>query len=336
MGGQIKLRNIHSNLKNFLRAQNTGFGMAVGSRPIFVDGVNGSDNYAGFDDPASAKATLEAGLALANAQDVIYITPGGAMSGGDPVAYRTANSTNHVIGATLYGLAMVGLTHSGLIGFPMDPQLKGSATSETAGVITCLAPYCAFENLAFNRGSAVYGIRCLSDSGAATTSNANNISIYNCYFRNVRGSGATGDTGGAIYIEGGMGFNIQHCLFYNTRVGIAAKSGTDVCESLVIDDVIFLASSVDNISANIYLYFQGQNFTSINKVRIAHDRPNYTDGHSVSIIAVGGAEVGLISDVKVLDANGTSHATTGTCIRVPATMGCSEIYDGDNNLMAVN
>lgn len=312
-----------------------GFGWAADSDVWFVDKVKGSDGNPAKNDPEGACATVERALALANAQDVIYIAPGGTMVSGDPTAYITGNTTNHVISAGKYGLAMVGLTHSGLVGFPMDPQLKGGATSETAGVITCLAPYCAFENLAFNRGSAVYGINMVRDTGASTTSNANNTSIYNCYFRNVRGSGGDGSTGGAVYIIGGMGHSIQKCVFYNCRMGISAKSGTDVCECLYIDDVTFLASSGDNIVSDIYMYFQGQNFTLINNIRIAHDRPNYS-GAVASIVAVGGAEIGLISNVDTLDLDGTSHASTGTCIRVPATMGCSRIHTGANDLMAVN
>jgi hypothetical protein len=334
MSGQIKLRNIHAGLKTWIRSQNTGFGMAVGSRTIFVDAVSGSDNYSGFDDPASAKATVEAALALAGAQDVIYIAPGGAMSGGDPVAYRKSGS-NHLIAATTYGLAMIGLTHSGLIGFPMDPQIK-IADSIGTPIITCYAPYCAFENLAFNTGGSNSYPALAFENGETATSNANNISIFNCYFRNAGGTGANGNTGGAIYITGGMGFNINHCMFYNCRHGISAKSGTEVCENVFIHDVTFLASSVNNIASDIYLYFQGQNYTTIDLVRICHDAPNYTGSVKVPIVAVGGGEVGLISRVYCVDANGTSHATTGTVIRVTTTMGCSEIYDGDNNLLAVS
>lgn len=335
MAGQIKLRNIHAGLKTWLRAQNTGYGMAVGSRTIFVDKVNGSDSYSGFDDPASALATVEAALALATNQDVIYIAPGGAMSGGDPVAYQTAGAANHVIAKTQYGLAMVGLTHSGLVGFPMDPQIKiGSAIATP--IITCYAPYCAFENLAFNTGgsNSYPALRFLSDSGTSTA-NANNESIFNCYFRNAGGTGAGGSTGGAIYIEGGMGFNIQHCMFYNCRHGISAKSGTDVCENLFISDVVFLASAATVVSSDIYMYFQGQNYSSIDLVRIQHPIPTYPAGHGCSIICAGGTEAGILSRVFAEDAAGTCHATTGTIFRGPTTFGIAMIYAGGDVLKTI-
>ncbi len=92
MGGQIKKRNIHSSLTNWLRAQNTAFGMASGSRTIFVDGVNGSDGYAGFDDPASAKVTIGAAIAIANAWDVIYIAPNGWTLSSVSVSLRASSA----------------------------------------------------------------------------------------------------------------------------------------------------------------------------------------------------------------------------------------------------
>lgn len=333
MGGQVKKRNIHTSLMNFLRSMNTGYGLASSSRTIFVDKVTGDDSRAGFDDPDNAVATVEMALSLATAQDVIYVAPGGAMSDGDPINYSTAGATNHLIAATKYGLAIVGLTHSGLSGFPMDPQIKIGSGINTP-IITCYAPYCAFENLAFNTGGSNSYPALAFESGQTATSNANNISIFNCYFRNAGGTAAGGNTGGAVYIIGGMGFNIQHCMFYNCRHGISAKSGTAVCENVFIDDVDLMASSVDNISADIYFYFQGQNYVNVNGVYVCHDQPNYTSGHACCIIAAGGTEVGQISNVFFMDANATYHSTTGTGVRIPTTMGASHLYNGYSALIA--
>jgi hypothetical protein len=198
----------------------------------------------------------------------------------------------------------------------------------------CFAPYCAFENLAFNSTGDTSISGLAFESGETATSNANNISIYNCYFRNAGSTAAQGNTGGAIYITGGMGFNIQHSMFYNCRVGIAAKSGTDVCENVFIDDVVFMASNANKISADIYLYFLGQNYTSISNVQICHDVPSYSSGSGACIVAVGGGEIGYASRIFAMDPDGNWHSSTGTILRIPATFGAGLVYDGSGALQA--
>ena len=335
MGGWVKTRNLHAGLKSWLRAQNTGFGMAVGSRAWFVDGINGSDSYAGFDDPASAKATLRAATDACNAQDVIYVAPKGVPADGEPGYYQDTVS-DPVITSAKHGVAIVGIGHAGIIGMPYDVCVK-AYTTESSTIcpgLTVYAPFCAIENMGFNRGNGNVGILFDGDS---TTHQGYGGAVYNCYFRNCRGTGATGDTGGAISVVGGaQNTTIERCMFYNTRVGIAAKSGTSVTEGLTIRDCTFRASAASGISADIYLYFQGQNYTIIDDIRIGHDVPSYSGGHAVCIVAVGGAEIGNISRVWALDTDGSVHATTGTIIRVPTTMGTSQIYNGDGSLVNAN
>lgn len=335
--GKLKLRNVHSSLKSWLRAQNTAFGMASGSRTWFVDGVNGSDSYAGFDDPASAFATMRKATDSCNIYDVIYVAPAGLGSSGEPAYYQDA-ATDPVIAAAKGGIAIVGIGHAAMVGQPMQVCLKAYETTSGSTNKPCLsifAPFCSIENLGFNRGNGSNGIFISGDTEG--TYDGWGTSVFNCYFRNVRGTGATGDTGGAIYVVGGAQNTIlEHCTFYNCRVGIAAKSGTSVTEGLIIRDMDFRASATSNISADIYLYFQGQNYTIIDNIRIGHDVPSYASGHAACIIAVGGAEIGNISNVFAMDADGTSHATTGTIVRVPTTMGTTAVYNGDNALVTTN
>jgi hypothetical protein len=312
------------------------FGMATGSDVWFVDGANGNDDNLGTT-PDTAFKTFRKATDSCGVYDVIYVAPAGLGSSGEPAYYQDTVS-DPIITADKGGVAIIGVGHSAMVGQPMQVCLKAYETTSGTTNEPCLslfAPFCTVENLGFNRGNGTNGIFISGDSEG--TYDGWGCSIYNCYFRNVRGTGATGDTGGAIYVVGGaQNTTIEKCMFYNCRVGIAAKSGTSVTEGLVIRDCDFRASAASSISADIYMYFQGQNYTIIDNIRIGHDVPSYASGHGACIVAVGGAEIGNVSRVYAMDADGTSHATTGTIVRVPTTMGTASVYNGDNALVTTN
>jgi parallel beta-helix repeat protein len=216
----------------------------------FVDGTFGSDGNSGKD-PDNAFATVgkavgtTAATGLANAYDAVYILDKGH-SGTDPNPYLETGGNLSVPFAS-NNLAIVGVPHN--MHYQYGLQIKGDAVATTA-VLHINAPFCAIENLSFNRGASTTGGIYFDDEGDSTNQ-AQGSSVYNCYFRNLRGTG-NGSTGGAIVIDGGWNYLIQKCIFYNNRGGIVIKSSAaSTVEGVIIRDSQFFGA-VANVDTYIH------------------------------------------------------------------------------------
>ena len=323
MGGKVKLRNVHPTLKTWLRAQNTAYGMASAARTWFVDDVSGDDSYAGWDDPASAKKTIGAAIDGANAWDVIYIAPRAWTSGnlwyGTP--YQEATTDLSIVYAK-QGLALVGIGHQGLAGVPHGTAVTELSAS-TNPILKVHAPMVAIENLCFVRGgTAINSLYFYGD--VAGTSEAALGSVYNCAFHYGTGSGATGDTGGALYGHAVWGLTVDQCYFMDCRVGISVKSDAATAGKFVLRNLDFTTrmTTATNISCDIYVYTQGSACVQIYNVNCGHVIPTYSGGHGRYILINADVRAGCIHNVAMGVAADTTTALTvgpaGTGILCPA------------------
>lgn len=319
----IKLRNIHSSLKNYLRSQNTGYGMMPDSRVIFVDGSSGSDSAGGYDDPTSAVASVGKAIELANANDVIYVAPKDWTSGNLWVgtAYQES-ATNLSIAYAKEGLAIIGIGHQGIVGVPHGVVFK-EVTSSTTPIMKVHAPMVAVENICFERGgTAVNSLYFYGDVDG--TSEAALGSVYNCAFHYGAGSGATGDTGGALYGHAVWGLTIDECYFMDCRVGVSLKSDTATAGKFVVRNCDFTTrmTTATNISCDIYVYTQGSANVQIYNINCGHVIPTYIGGHGRYILINADVRAGCIHNVVMGVAADTTTALTvgpaGTGITCPA------------------
>ncbi len=333
MGGQVKPRNLHSSLNAYLRAQTNLLGMASGSRVWFVDGVNGSDNYAGWGNPNAARATLGSVLGTsaaaasvgANAYDVVYVMDKG-ISGTDPNPYQET-AYNCLIRVANVGLAVVGVSPVGLVGRAIGPQLKGESASQTTPVLQVNAPMCAFENLGFNRGYSTSGGIFINDD--AVSNYGFGTSIINCSFVNVRGPDATAGTYGAIGIYGGYKILVDGCFFHNCRHGIAAAESGGTLQSLIFRNLEFTASAKANIGVGIKVQQAVGGGCNISNVIFGFNLPAYA-ASDAKFILITGTPTGIIHNVVMgVAADGTTALTAGpngTGITSPVTMNIGAVY----------
>jgi hypothetical protein len=333
MSGWVKPRNLHSSLNAYLRAQTNLLGMASGARVWFVDGVNGSDSYAGWGSPDAARETLGSVLGTsaaaatngANAYDVVYVMDKG-ISGTDPNPYQEA-SYNCLIRVANVGMSVVGVSPIGLVGRPIGPQLKGESASQTTPVLQVNAPMCAFENLGFNRGYSTSGGIFLNDDGVSNY--AFGTSIVNCSFVNVRGPDATAGTYGAIGIYGGYNILVDGCFFHNCRHGIAAAESGGTLQSLVFRNLEFTATAKANIGVGIKVAMSVGGGCNISNVNFGFNLPAYAASDAKFILITGTATGGIHNVSMGLAANGSTALTSGpngTGITSPATMDIGATY----------
>jgi hypothetical protein len=338
MAGWVKKRNIHASLQSWLRAQNTGFGMAVGSRTIFVDGVNGDDHFAGYDDPASAKATIGEGITAANAWDVIYIAPKAWTT--MPYSYpglNTAFAESNSIAYAKSGLAMVGIGHSDILGGPHGVVIRETASAITAN-LAVYAPMCTFENLAFERGGSETGGQLVFKGGTGETYEANAATVFNCYFFYANGTTGPGNWGGAIMADQMWGLTVDQCKFLGCRVGISFQSGGATAGDLEIGNCTFMSRNLtaSEIDADIAVYTQGATCINIHDIHCAHLIPSLSGGALLRwIVITGDVRQGLLSNIYCAGEHNTAYTYgAGTGISSPANVGVSHVYDGKNAVMA--
>lgn len=296
------------------------YGMKDESKIWFADQEDGSDDNAGTE-PSSAVKYISTAITKATNYDVIYCLPQGYTTMNDPTPFREV-STNLIIPYAMDNVSLVGAGHLGFGRRPVAPQIKGAADATTA-VLSIRAPYVNVENLAFNRGSSTTGGIYAANEGDQTTE-AMGTTIYNCYFRNLRGAGAT--NGGAIFLEGLWQPNVSNCNFHNNRVGIYAISGTNTLTEVLIQNCVFTASAKTNISVDIYVYAQGTCDFLIRDCDFAHDLPAYSGGALYFINTVGGAEVGHITGCSTGMLQVATSGEAGTAFRTTS----SNVTFGDN------
>jgi len=310
------------------------FGMAMNSQVYFVDKLNGSDGNNGKN-PDMGFATIERALVVAGAYDVIYVADPGTTSS-DPNTYSGA-AANYIVPVASKGLAIIGIAHSAVMGNgrPMAPSIY--AYQAATPIFTVNAAQVSIENFriagVWDAGGVETGGIYAPDFSEGVAEGFG-LSVHNCYFEDVN---SIGDLG-AIAITGQWNGTITNCTFMNCEIGISIVSSGSTVVGTVIDRVKFLSRDGDGseIKCDIYMYAQGATGILINDVFVGHDCPTKTGTKGACIAAAAGTEDGLITNAYFLDADGTIHATTGTAIRVPVTMGVSNCFNGDNALMAAN
>lgn len=296
------------------------FGLRTASRTIFVDYENGSDDNPIADNgntPESAKQTVGAAISAANAWDVIYIAPKAWTSAAYPVGTPFRESTTDLsIAYAKQGLALIGIAHQALVGQARAVAIRG-VTSATNPILTVHAPMVAIENLCFDQttdgftaGTAVNDLYFNGEVDG--TSEAHMGSVYNCSFNYGKGSGATGDTGGALYGSSIWGLTVDECFFQDCRIGVALKSSAPTGGQWIVRNCNFTTrnTTASTISADIYVYTQGSTNVQIYNIYCGHVIPTYTGGHGRYIIINADVRNGLLHNVCMGVAADTTTALT--------------------------
>ena len=305
-----------------------GYGIKGASSVYFVDGSDGSDDQNG-ESPDSAFQTIGEALDKANAWDVIYIAPKDWTSGAVPTGTPYKESaTDLSIAYAKQGLALVGIAHQNLIGPAHAVAIRG-VTSSTNPILKVHAPMVAVENICFDQttdgftaGTAINDLYFYGD--VAGTSEAHMGSVFNCGFNYGKGSGATGDTGGAIYGHAVWGMTIDECWFQDCRIGVSLKSDAGTGGQWIVRNCNFTTrlTTASTISADIYVYTQGSTNVQIYNIFCGHVIPTYTSGHGRYIIINADVRNGLLHNVAMGVAADTTTALTvgpsGTGIICPA------------------
>jgi len=300
-----------------------GYGWKTDSNIYFVDYAQGSDGNPGTD-PDTPFKTIEKAVATISAYDVVYVMEAG-WSGSDPVSYIGA-SANHTVALADVGVAFVGVSHAGMLGYPLSPYIMGLDTMETP-VFTVNAPLTAWENLAFsgnwgNANEATAGIYC--PDNVSGTAMGQGISIYNCYFEDFEGTTATSATtapGGGISLVGNWHSVVNHCRFRNCVVGIQLLSSANTIVGTTLEHCTFFADADTDVNADISLYAQGLCNVLINDMYFAHRCPAYASGSALRYISViGGAETGLVTNCHCANEAALTIGDDGTGFIIPATM----------------
>lgn len=316
------------------------YGTPVGSRygwkstatPYFVDGTAGSDAYDGTT-PDLAKATVQAGLALMNAYDVLYIMEN-AFVGTDPTYYQ-GTAANHTIAVANTGVAIVGVSHAGQLGYPMTPYLMGMAATETP-LFTVNAPLVAIENLHFSGGWAnsnttTAGIVAPDSLGTTSTSVPQGISIHNCSFEDMEGATPTMSRSypastGAITIVGTWYSVINHCRFRNCVLGIMVISATSTAVCNTIQNCIFYADATTDVNVDIAVNTSGLANVTITDNYFAHNLPTYASGDSLRYVYISGSSHGIVANNHCGHSATRTAGAAGDGIISPDTCGVSVNY----------
>lgn len=306
------------------------FGWKSNSASWFVDWADGSSSNNGTTPDQAFKYISEA-ITAADSFDVIYIMASGYTPTDDPTPYReTATNGNLIIPYAMDNISIIGVGGLGFSGKPVAPQIKG-ASGATTPVLKIQAPYFNIENLAFNRGSSTEGGIKGKNEGNQVDE-CMGLNVYNCYFRNLRGTDGNPATGAAIHITGMWQAHVNHCFFHNCRTGVTLMSGTRTLTEALVTDSIFGASAASNISADIYIYTQGTNDTSIYNCKFNHALPSYSGGSLYYIHSVGN-ETGLIDGCTTGGVTVYTSGAAGTGFRCGTGMNFGQNYT-DSALMA--
>ena len=302
------------------------YGWKDASNTYFVDGTDGSDGNDGKE-PASAFLTVEAGLAAMNAYDVLYIMEN-AFVDTDPTYYKGATG-NHTIAVANTGVAIVGVSHAGQMGYPMTPYLMGYDATETP-LFTVNAPLVGIENLHFSGGWAnamttTAGIAAPNSTGTSSAV-PQALSVHNCSFEDLEAAtpgGAGGYPNGGISIQGTWYTVISHCRFRNCVSGVTVISATSTTVCTTIEHNIFHGDTATDINVDIYYYCQGSSGLLINDNYMAHLLPAHASGDTLKYIMVAAGESGLITNNHVGAVQGTplTVGSAGTAIQCPDNMG---------------
>jgi hypothetical protein len=306
------------------------FGWKNDSSVYFVDGTLGTTGGSGTS-PDDAVANISEAITLASEYDVIYVLEHG-FSGTDPVTYAETVA-NLTIPLAKDGLAIVGVTHQSQKCRPLSPYVAGMAATATP-ILTINAPLCSIENLAFTGGwnnatTCTAGIY-LPD-GVEGTAVAQGVSIYNCSFEDMSGTASYG----GVYIRGEWYANIVKTYYRNCVYAINWGSSSSTAVALYVDDVNTYADTAAKVASDIYCYAQGTNGILIKNANFAHPIGTATGISGTNkYIACVGAEVGLITGVRMASASTVTIGVIGTGIVAPSGVRFGDCYDG-TGLLAV-
>jgi len=306
-----------------------GFGWKTDSTSYFVDGEDGDDDNAGTS-PELAFLTVEAGIAAITKYDVLYIMEKG-FSGTDPLTYAGADA-NHTIAVADTGVAIVGVSHAGIIGYPMTPYLAGRAATETP-IFTVNAPLVAIENLHFMGGWAnayttTAGIYAPNSTGTSSAV-PQALSIFNCSFEDLEGATPTSSTtapGGGISIAGTWYTVINHCRFRNCVTGIQLISAASTSVANTFEHCVFYADNDTDVNVDIKTYMQGTSDFLINDMYFAHVLPAYASGDTLKYVSCVGSEEGMITNCHLGHSATLTAGIAGTGITAPSPVGFAHNY----------
>jgi len=303
------------------------FGWKDASTAYFADGTSGSDAYDGKE-PAHAKATVQAALAAMNAYDVLYIMEN-AFVDTDPT-YYVGTAANHTIAVANTGVAVVGVSHAGQIGYPMTPYLMGMAATETP-VFTVNAPLVAIENLHFSGGwanamTSTAGIYAPNSTGTSSAV-PQGISIHNCSFEDFEGATPTSGTsfpGGGVSIIGTWYSVVNHCRFRNCVVGVQLGSSASTSVATIVENCVFFADNTTDVNADINCYMQGTSDILFKNNYMCHAQPAYASGSAAMYILCQGGEEGLITGTHMGHSATRTAGAAGTGIKAPNGVGVTD------------
>jgi len=308
----------------------SGFGWKKESTTYFVDGTDGGDQNNGKS-PDWAFATVQQALSTANAYDVIYILEN-SFSDTDPATYK-GTAANHTIAVANTGLAIIGVSHAGQIGYPMTPYLMGMDATETP-IFTVNAPLVAIENIHFSGGwanasTATAGIYAPNSTGT-TSAVPQALSIYNCSFEDLEGATPQSLTGtggnGGISIVGTWYVVINHCRFRNCVAGITLISNVSTSVATTMEHCVFYADDDTDVAADISTYCQGTSDILVNDMYFAHRCPAYAAGGPARYVSMVGSEEGLITNCHLGNEATLTTGDNGTGMLAPNGVGWGSNY----------
>lgn len=279
-----------------------------------VDGSHVGDYLAG----SLIYGTIQAAIDASGPGDVILVQPKLITDGDtDPGSY----AETLVVDAEQENLSIIGLARGSSQGG--RPQIRPG--SGTAPIIEDNTGNLFVANLTFNgAGHTGGGIR-LDSSNVAPLVDAFGVTVRNCLFKNLKGSGAAA-TGGAIYwgANGGAWYPvIEGNEFFDCRAGIVLTgTGISVPRMVTIRGNTFFASANTNVDADIYLAGgSGVNGLVVdNNVFGTVDVPAYATAPSAArYLDLTNCVNGVLSR-NVFACTGKTFGAAGNAAKIPTTV----------------
>lgn len=176
------------------------------SKIWFVDGRNGLDTNSGTS-PIAAKATVQAAVTVADAEDIIYVRS----MGGKPDASDFDYYPEHIIVPyAKENLSIIGVSQHIANPFYASWLAWGASVADTDYVLLNYAPGLSVSNIGFqvqdyarpNGAVHLYSRALTAPDAYAVYAGSVGCTFYNCFFRD-----------GDFKLEGGYSSAVVKCLF---------------------------------------------------------------------------------------------------------------------------
>lgn len=298
----MSMNNWRNGLKAFGAPVSVGadqFAGWFGRTVWFVDGDNGSDGYSGKT-PTRAKATIQAAITAAGAQDTIYIrTLAPDADASEPGTYEE----DLTIPYAKHGLKLIGVNGTGSLQPFGGPKIKNATA---AALLTVNASNVLIKGLQFNctRNSGTYGILLNGVSGYATLAGSCGSQIVDCYIKNAS------DSYGGIYVEGGYCVLISRCTFHlgDDALGVYLNSNTIPSNGHTVEYCNFKSNNGTAVAKHLYARSTCKDLTI----------KGCTFDDATAFLSVDAACTGIITDCSFADTAATLANSTGK-VTIPAT-----------------